>query len=74
MHSAVRELQRLLPPPSAGVEVLSWGEVRAEWGTGFPRDYRDFMEVYGRGSIDNLIVVATPESRSASGACSPCAG
>ncbi|MGY5010619.1 hypothetical protein ACWCY6_21490 [Streptomyces sp. 900105755] len=63
IHPAVRSLTELLPPPPAGVDAPSWSDVRTSWGTAFPRDYRDFMRVYGPGDIDNVIAVATPENR-----------
>lgn len=63
MHPAVQRLAQMLPPPSAGVDTLPWDDIEARWGTAFPRDYRDFMNVYGAGGIDGIIAVATPENR-----------
>ncbi|MFC0551658.1 hypothetical protein ACFFHJ_12275 [Planotetraspora thailandica] len=63
MHPAVRQLTQILPPPLAEVEVLAWDDIQAEWGTAFPRDFRDFMDIYGQGSIDDLVAVAPPENR-----------
>ncbi|MFR9799943.1 hypothetical protein ACL02U_29210 [Streptomyces sp. MS06] len=63
MHPSVRQLTEILAPPTAGVEPLAWSGIEAEWGTAFPRDYRNFMEIYGQGSIDDIVSIATPESR-----------
>lgn len=46
-------LRRLLPVPVGAGESIDWGAAEARWGTGFPRDYRDFMAVYGVGMISS---------------------
>ncbi|MFK0286478.1 hypothetical protein ACIQVL_39270 [Streptomyces sp. NPDC090499] len=63
MHPAVRRLTQLLKPPTAGADTLPWQNIQAEWGTTFPQDYRDFMNIYGPGGIDGIIAIATPENR-----------
>ncbi|MFG2959326.1 hypothetical protein ACGF5O_37090 [Streptomyces sp. NPDC048291] len=63
MHPSVRRLAQVLTPPTTGFGSLAWDTVEASWGTAFPSDYRDFIEVYGPGGIDDVISVATPESR-----------
>ncbi|WP_128433835.1 SMI1/KNR4 family protein [Streptomyces cyaneus] len=44
-------LRQLLPPPPGAGEDIDWKAAEARWGTGFPRDYMDFMAVYGVGGI-----------------------
>ena len=63
MHGSVHRLTEILAPPAAGGEPVDWASVATVWGTVFPRDYRDFLAVYGQGSIDDVVSVATPEDR-----------
>lgn len=44
-------LRQLLPPPPGAGEDIDWAAAETRWGTGFPRDYKDFMAVYGIGGI-----------------------
>lgn len=46
--AALRKL--LAPPPGAG-EDINWEAAKARWGTGFPRDFMEFMATYGVGGI-----------------------
>ncbi|GAA1076291.1 SMI1/KNR4 family protein [Kitasatospora gansuensis] len=51
MHPSVARLVELMPPhPDAG-DALDWDEATRRWGTDFPTDYRDFVSLYGGGSI-----------------------
>lgn len=55
-------LRQLLPPPPGAGENIDGEAAEARWGTGFPRDYRAFMAVYGVGigsqeEIDELGVL-----------------
>ncbi|ELS50974.1 hypothetical protein STVIR_8044 [Streptomyces viridochromogenes Tue57] len=43
-------LRQLLPPPPGAGEDIDWEAAEARWGTGFPRDYMDFMAVWRRGT------------------------
>ncbi|MYQ44732.1 hypothetical protein GTW40_06555 [Streptomyces sp. SID4985] len=53
-------LTRLLPPPSEPVgRTDDWSRVAESWGTAFPSDYRDFLAVYGAGTIDDHLLIAT---------------
>ena len=56
----VSRLTELLPPPEAGVEPQSWDRIQAVFGTVPPRDFRDFVDTYGYGSLDGLLGVRPP--------------
>ncbi|WP_457031055.1 hypothetical protein [Kitasatospora sp. P5_F3] len=60
LHPSVELLATLLQPPSkpAG-SPADWGQVATRWGVTFPGDHRDFLAVYGAGTIDDYLVVAT---------------
>ncbi|MGW7106529.1 hypothetical protein ACWGHU_10265 [Streptomyces xanthophaeus] len=60
MHSAVEELMRLLPPPSNGGDMVDWEQVHAQFGCNLPQDYRDFVAVYGMGSISDSLGISAP--------------
>ncbi|MFE2424005.1 hypothetical protein [Streptomyces hokutonensis] len=60
MHWAVEELSRVMQPPAEGGDTVDWGELRADTGWELPADYRDFVAVYGMGSISDSIGIRTP--------------
>ncbi|NEC84486.1 SMI1/KNR4 family protein [Streptomyces sp. SID12501] len=49
--TGIAALRQLLPPPPGAGEKIDWEAAEARWGTRFPRDYMDFMSVYGVGGI-----------------------
>ncbi len=59
-HSAVERLSAVLAPPSTPAGRPSdWQQVAESWNTAFPSDYRDFLDVFGAGTIDDYLVLAT---------------
>lgn len=62
MHAAVARLAELMPPPEGGGISVDWVAVAAEWQTSLPADYRDFIELYGGGSINDSFHVAVPDT------------
>lgn len=60
MHEALRRLVEVMPPGEGAGDVVDWGEVRRRLGFEFPSDYREFVEVYGAGSINNTFSVVLP--------------
>ncbi|MFJ9626185.1 hypothetical protein ACIRU8_00665 [Streptomyces sp. NPDC101175] len=60
MHWAVEELSRAMQPPTDGGDLVDWDGLRAETGWELPADYRDFVAVYGMGSISDSIGIRTP--------------
>ena len=60
MHPSVARLAELMPPHAGAGDAIDWDEARRKWGTDFPADYRDFVSVYGGGSIDNGFFVGLP--------------
>ncbi|MFR9797223.1 hypothetical protein ACL02U_15130 [Streptomyces sp. MS06] len=63
MNEMVRRLTTLLPPPSAGAEPLPWEEAQAVHGTALPQDFRDFVDTYGYGSLDDVLRVCPAGGR-----------
>jgi hypothetical protein len=58
---ALDELRQLLPPPEPGVSsTVDWLAVEAAIGSELPRDYKQFIEKYGVGSIDDFLWVYHP--------------
>ncbi|MFF2630895.1 hypothetical protein ACFVUN_34670 [Kitasatospora griseola] len=60
MHRDVGRLITVLPPHEGAGESIDWNEVERTWGTPFPKDFQDFMAVYGVGGIDDFMAIATP--------------
>lgn len=60
-------LRQLMPShPEAG-DAVDWTAVERSWGTGFPRDYQEFITLYGEGAVDDYLSFLLPESRTAEG-------
>ena len=57
MHPMVSRLAELLPPPLTPVEPRSWEEVQAGPEAVLPRDFRDFVDTYGYGVLDDVLSV-----------------
>jgi hypothetical protein len=60
LHPAIPALIELMPPPEDAGEQIDWRAVEDAWGTSFPDDYRDFMAVYGSGSINGYLFIGAP--------------
>ncbi|MGW5658907.1 SMI1/KNR4 family protein [Streptomyces sp. NPDC003758] len=56
-------LLRLMPPSAESDASADWGRMRESWGKEFPSDYKQFIEAYGAGSIENYLVVLAPEAK-----------
>lgn len=57
------QLVKLLIPPSNPFEAVrstQWKEVERKLGVSLPKDYINFMEIYGTGAIDDFIYVFNP--------------
>ncbi|WP_406277710.1 SMI1/KNR4 family protein [Embleya sp. NBC_00896] len=59
-HPVVARLRLLLPPPVSGGDEVDWEAVERETLLRFPADYREFVESYGGGEIDEYLSVSTP--------------
>ncbi|MDT0396260.1 MULTISPECIES: SMI1/KNR4 family protein [Streptomyces] len=59
-HPAVARLCELLPPPVSGGDAVNWAEIERTTGLALPADYREFVETYGGGEIDEYLSVSTP--------------
>lgn len=65
MHSSVRDLTMLIPPPENPVgagSAESWGSFEAEFGFPFPADFRSLIDVYGAGGFFDEIGIVSPFS------------
>lgn len=59
-HPAVARLRESLPPPISGGDAVVWEEVERTTRLVLPADYREFVESYGGGEIDEYLSVSTP--------------
>ncbi|MFD1938720.1 MULTISPECIES: SMI1/KNR4 family protein [Nonomuraea] len=49
--TGIAALTKILPSDLGADEGIDWSAAEARWGTRFPRDYMDFMSIYGAGSF-----------------------
>ncbi|GHA77373.1 SMI1/KNR4 family protein [Streptomyces termitum] len=59
-HHAMARLRELLPPPVSGGDSIDWQEIERARRLAFPADYREFVESYGGGEIDEYLSIGTP--------------
>jgi hypothetical protein len=57
-QSAIGRLRRLLPPPQFGGDIVDWDHLAGVMGLGLPTDYKEFVELYGGGEIDEYLSVS----------------
>lgn len=60
MLPAVARLVELMPPPAGRVVRIDWDAVAARWGTRMPADYREFMDIYGAGTVNDSFSIVWP--------------
>jgi hypothetical protein len=58
MHPAVQLLTSVMRPPVRGGEQIDWPALEGDLGFSLPSDYRSFVEVYGGGTIDQILSIA----------------
>lgn len=63
--SVVGQIAELMPPPASAVVASPWDEAPSEVGFAFPADYREFVDLYGAGSINDEFCVEVPTLRPA---------
>ncbi|WP_327147381.1 hypothetical protein [Nocardia sp. NBC_01329] len=56
----MEELSRIMPPPPDAGDPVAWDSLRVDTGWELPADYRDFVAVYGMGTISDSIGISTP--------------
>jgi hypothetical protein len=63
MYVAVEELRRLVPPPAQpkGAEG-DWGACEEELRLRLPEDYKEFISIYGSGTLCRLFAISSPFS------------
>ncbi|MBR7838437.1 hypothetical protein KDL01_34545 [Actinospica durhamensis] len=62
MHPSIAQLVELMPPPEDRGVSVDWGSVAAEWRTPLPTDYREFIDLYGGGSINDSFHFCAPSA------------
>lgn len=60
-------LRQLMPSRPGAGDAVDWTAVEHSWGTGFPRDYQEFITLYGAGAVDDYLSFHLPEVRAAEG-------
>ncbi|MFD7817636.1 SMI1/KNR4 family protein [Streptomyces sp. NPDC059785] len=64
----IETLRNLMPPHAGAGDLVDWEAVERSWGHPFPRDYKDFMALYGGGTVSDYLGFLLPEPRTAEGA------
>ncbi|WP_181188176.1 SMI1/KNR4 family protein [Actinopolyspora mortivallis] len=57
MSSCVGRLKRLLPPPEEAAGAVDWNVVEESLGVRLPSDYKEFMDTYGGGTIEDFLII-----------------
>ncbi|MFF8499459.1 hypothetical protein ACF07L_02220 [Streptomyces anulatus] len=59
------ELEPVLTPfAGAAGDVVDWATVESAYGTGFPSDYKEFVRLFGHGTIEGRIATLIPVATS----------
>lgn len=58
MNQNIRKLMDLMPPHEGAGDAIDWHRTREVWGCDFPSDFRDFMTVYGSGTIEDGLAIS----------------
>ncbi len=56
-------LRELMPPTAASDTVADWERLSESWGKEFPVDYRQFIDTYGAGAIQEFLEIQKPEPK-----------
>ncbi|MEU8576399.1 SMI1/KNR4 family protein [Streptomyces asoensis] len=59
-HPVVGRIRQVLPPPPSGGDAIDWERVYRSTGWKFPTDYKEFVEIYGGGEVNEYLSVRTP--------------
>ena len=60
---SVASLSQIMPPPPVPIDAVGdWGDVERAIGTNLPNDFKNFIELYGSGTIGRFITVYNPFS------------
>lgn len=63
MGPALSQIMELMEPPQAVGATTPWHNAATEVGFEFPADYRDFVDVYGGGGVNDELFIAAPTLR-----------
>jgi hypothetical protein len=64
---SLSQLIRIAPPPATPIETGStkkWRQVERRIGTPLPTDYKNFIDRYGTGCFNNLVIPYNPFAKS----------
>lgn len=63
----IEDLNQIVGPPAEPFEAFAgpWEAVEAELGTALPKDYKDFVRIYGSGYFMEFLGVDVPRSKNA---------
>jgi hypothetical protein len=64
--SLPKSFTNILTPPEKPVDIPTesdWRAVEGALGFALPQDYKDFVDIYGSGSVDGFLWVLNPFSR-----------
>jgi hypothetical protein len=63
---SVSDVARLITPPNNPNEApqqRDWSKIEAQLATSLPEDYKEFVDLYGTGKIDNFLWIFNPFSQ-----------
>ncbi|WP_075004271.1 SMI1/KNR4 family protein [Streptacidiphilus jiangxiensis] len=60
MHPGIERLRLILPPPVGGGDDIDWEAEEERLALVFPSDYKEFVRIYGGGSVAGYLAIATP--------------
>lgn len=63
MGPALEQIMELMSPPQTVGSTTPWDGAATEVGFNFPADYRDFVDVYGAGGVNDEFFIAFPTLR-----------
>lgn len=63
MQSAVTQIMELLERLNVSGEPAPWDLSAGEVGLDFPKDYREFVDAYGAGTVNDELFIAAPTLR-----------
>lgn len=63
MGHAVAQIMELMERPRVSGATAPWDQAVDEVGFGFPADYREFVDAYGAGTVNDELFIAAPALR-----------
>ncbi|WP_170837524.1 SMI1/KNR4 family protein [Actinopolyspora xinjiangensis] len=57
MSSVLDRLKSVLPPPEVSLDPVDWAAVEQALGLRLPSYYKEFMDTYGGGTIEDFLII-----------------